>query len=77
MVVKITCGKGTENLSADDKLVIDKIIKEYEDKISRHGEKIDVFEENNLNNNIHNISVIKPSLCVSSVKVGGCYFSAC
>jgi len=44
MVVKITCGKGTENLSADDKLVIYKIIKEYEDKISRHGEKIDVFE---------------------------------
>ena len=44
MVVKITCGKGTENLSADDKLVIDKIIKEYEDRITRHGEKIDVFE---------------------------------
>jgi len=44
MAVKITCGKGVENLSADDKLVLDKTIKEYEDKILRHGEKIDVFE---------------------------------
>jgi hypothetical protein len=44
MVVKLTCGKGAEDLSADDKLNLDKIIKEYENKISRHGEKIDVFE---------------------------------
>jgi cell division protein YceG involved in septum cleavage len=44
MDVKINCGKGVDNLSADDKLVIDKIVKEYENKIVRHGEKIDVFE---------------------------------
>jgi hypothetical protein len=45
MVVKLTCGKGAENLSADDKLVIDKILKEYEDKILKHaGGKIDYFE---------------------------------
>ena len=45
MTVKLTCGKGAENLSADDKLVIDKITSEYEDRIIKHGEKIDFFEK--------------------------------
>ncbi len=44
MVVKLTCGKGAENLSADEKLITDKITGEYEEKILRHGEKIDFFE---------------------------------
>jgi hypothetical protein len=44
MTVKLTCGKGAENLSTDEKLVIDKITKEYEDKINRQIGKIDYLE---------------------------------
>lgn len=45
MVVKLTCGKGAESLSADEKLLIDKISKEYEEKILKHtGGNIDFFE---------------------------------
>jgi hypothetical protein len=44
MAIKLTCGKGAENLSSDEKLAIDKISKEYEEKILKQAGKIDYFE---------------------------------
>lgn len=44
MAVKLTCGKGAENLSVENRLIIDRITKEYEDKILKHIGKIDYFE---------------------------------
>ncbi len=43
--VKINLRKGAENLDSDDKLVLDKLINEYYEKINRHlGSKPEVFE---------------------------------
>ena len=44
MAIKLNCGKGAENLSTDEKLIIDKITKEYEDKITRQIGKPDYLE---------------------------------
>lgn len=44
MEVKLDCGKGAENLTADEKLTIDRIINEYSEKIKRHISKIDSFD---------------------------------
>ena len=44
MAIKLTCGKGEESLNSDDRLILDNILEEYEEKILKHGEKIDYFE---------------------------------
>ncbi len=45
MALKLTCGKGTENLSSDDKLVLDKLTREYSQKINRHlGGEAELFD---------------------------------
>lgn len=45
MAIKLTCGKGAENMTSDEKLTIDKIINEYNDKITRHiGKEPDFLE---------------------------------
>ncbi len=45
MALKLTCGKGAENLDADDRLVLDRLTNEYSEKITRHiGKEPDYFE---------------------------------
>jgi|SRR3989339_51993 len=45
MALKLTCGKGTENLDANDKLILERLTKEYSDKIIRHlGKDAELFD---------------------------------
>lgn len=44
MAIKLTCGKGAENLSSDEKMLVDKIAEEYSFKILRHGFEINNFD---------------------------------
>jgi ribosome-associated translation inhibitor RaiA len=44
MAIKISCGKGTENLSDYDKNLINGLSEEYEKRIERHFNDINLFE---------------------------------
>ncbi len=44
MAIKISCGKGAENLSDYDKNLINGLSKEYMNKIERHFGDVNLFE---------------------------------